>query len=112
MSEVQDKVVIITGASSGLGEETARMLAKKGAKLMLAARREDRLKELTESIKKDGGQADGVQVQRDMVQIDSVQGHKEKERERYTYVHRCIYTGQIVPFIGPTPTQRMVLTRF
>ena len=46
MSEVQDKVVIITGASSGLGEETARMLAKKGAKLMLAARREDRLKEL------------------------------------------------------------------
>ena len=29
MSEVQDKVVIITGASSGLGEETARMLAKK-----------------------------------------------------------------------------------
>ncbi|RUO72915.1 SDR family oxidoreductase [Idiomarina ramblicola] len=57
MSEVQDKVVIITGASSGLGEETARMLAKKGAKLMLAARREDRLKELTESIKKEGGQA-------------------------------------------------------
>ncbi|MDV6315221.1 SDR family oxidoreductase [Idiomarina sp. HP20-50] len=57
MSEVQDKVVIITGASSGLGEETARMLAGKGAKLMLAARREDRLKELTESIKKDGGQA-------------------------------------------------------
>ncbi|MCK7458674.1 SDR family oxidoreductase [Idiomarina aminovorans] len=57
MSEVQDKVVIITGASSGLGEETARMLAAKGAKLMLAARREDRLKELTDSINKEGGQA-------------------------------------------------------
>lgn len=57
MSEVQDKVVIITGASSGLGEETARMLAAKGAKLMLAARREDRLKKLTDSIKESGGQA-------------------------------------------------------
>jgi len=36
MSEISNKVVIITGASSGLGEATARMLADKGAKLMLA----------------------------------------------------------------------------
>ena len=39
MSEIQNKVVIITGASSGLGEATARRLAKGGAKLMLAAKR-------------------------------------------------------------------------
>jgi NADP-dependent 3-hydroxy acid dehydrogenase YdfG len=55
MSENKDKVVIITGASSGLGEATARRLAKNGAKLMLAARREDRLKELVSDILKDGG---------------------------------------------------------
>ncbi len=57
MSEIQNKVVIITGASSGLGEATARRLAKHGAKLMLAARREDRLKELVAEIQKDGGTA-------------------------------------------------------
>ncbi|MBE9114482.1 SDR family oxidoreductase [Lusitaniella coriacea LEGE 07157] len=55
MSEIQNKVVIITGASSGLGEATARRLAKNGAKLMLAARREDRLKTLVADIEKDGG---------------------------------------------------------
>ena len=57
MSEVQDKVVIITGASSGLGEATAHRLAKSGAKLMLAARREDRLQELVAKIQQDGGTA-------------------------------------------------------
>jgi NADP-dependent 3-hydroxy acid dehydrogenase YdfG len=46
MSEINGKVVIITGASSGLGEATARRLAKSGAKLVLAARREERLVEL------------------------------------------------------------------
>ena len=54
---VQNKVVIITGASSGLGEATARRLAKNGAKLMLAARREDRLQELVSKIEQDGGTA-------------------------------------------------------
>ena len=57
MSEITNKVVIITGASSGLGEATARRLAKNGAKLMLAARREDRLKELVADIEKEGGTA-------------------------------------------------------
>ncbi|MEH2320194.1 SDR family oxidoreductase [Nostoc sp.] len=57
MSEIQNKVVIITGASSGLGEATARRLAASGAKLMLAARREDRLKELVATIAKSGGTA-------------------------------------------------------
>lgn len=55
MSEIQSKVVIITGASSGLGEATAHRLAASGAKLMLAARREDRLKDLVAAIEKTGG---------------------------------------------------------
>lgn len=57
MSNVQGKVVIITGASSGIGKTTAKMLADKGAKLVLAARREERLKELQEEIHTNGGQA-------------------------------------------------------
>ncbi|HTG67641.1 MAG TPA: SDR family oxidoreductase [Candidatus Udaeobacter sp.] len=57
MSNIQDMVVIITGASSGIGEATAKELASKGAKLVLAARREDRLKKLQEEIQNNGGQA-------------------------------------------------------
>ncbi|VEP11952.1 putative enzyme [Hyella patelloides LEGE 07179] len=57
MSEIKNKVVIVTGASSGLGEATALRLAKNGAKLMLAARREDRLQELVADIEKNGGTA-------------------------------------------------------
>ena len=53
----KDKVVIITGASSGIGEATARLLAEKGAKVVLGARREDKLKAITEEIQKAGGQA-------------------------------------------------------
>lgn len=57
MSEINNKVIIITGASSGLGEATAKRLAKNGAKLMLAARREDRLQKLVAEIEQDGGTA-------------------------------------------------------
>lgn len=55
MSEIKDKVVIVTGASSGLGKATALRLAKNGAKLMLAARREEKLQKLVDEIAKDGG---------------------------------------------------------
>ena len=54
---IKDKVVIVTGASSGIGEATARLLASKGAKLVLGARREDKLKQIVDKIEKDGGQA-------------------------------------------------------
>ena len=43
---IKNKVVVITGASSGLGEAAARLLAKEGAKLVLGARRLDRLEAL------------------------------------------------------------------
>lgn len=54
---VKDKVVVITGASSGIGEATAKLLAKDGAKVVLGARREGRLQEIVDDIKKDGGKA-------------------------------------------------------
>lgn len=54
---IKDKVVIITGASSGIGEATARLLARQGGKVVLGARREERLKQIADEIGKDGGQA-------------------------------------------------------
>lgn len=55
MSYIQDKVVIITGSSSGIGEATAIHLAKNGASVVLAARNEEKLKNLAERINKEGG---------------------------------------------------------
>lgn len=54
---IKDKVVIITGASSGIGEATAKLLASKGAKVVLGARREQQLRQLVDEIQKAGGQA-------------------------------------------------------
>lgn len=50
MNNVKDKVVVITGASSGIGEETASLLAENGAKLVLGARRIDKLEEIQQKI--------------------------------------------------------------
>jgi NADP-dependent 3-hydroxy acid dehydrogenase YdfG len=55
MSTVKDKVVVITGASSGIGEATALLLAERGAKVVLGARGTDRLQALADRIA-DGGE--------------------------------------------------------
>ncbi len=57
MKGLKDRVVIITGASSGIGEAMARCYAEVGAKVVLGARSEDKLKALTEQICSRGGQA-------------------------------------------------------
>lgn len=60
MSEIEGiegKVVVITGASSGIGEATALLLAERGAKVVLGARRPDRLAALATRIEQAGGQA-------------------------------------------------------
>ena len=54
---IKHKVAIITGASSGIGEATAKLLAGQGAKVVLGARREDRLKRLADEIRRAGGEA-------------------------------------------------------
>lgn len=50
MDSIKDKVIVITGASSGIGASAARKLAQLGAKVVLAARREDQLKNLAQEI--------------------------------------------------------------
>jgi NADP-dependent 3-hydroxy acid dehydrogenase YdfG len=67
---VQGKVVLVTGASSGIGAATAVKLAANGAKVGLAARRTDRLQDLVAKIKADGGQA--IALEMDVVDNVSV----------------------------------------
>jgi NAD(P)-dependent dehydrogenase (short-subunit alcohol dehydrogenase family) len=54
---IKDKVVIITGATSGIGEATAKLLATEGAVVVLAGRRQERLDQLQSDIEKAGGKA-------------------------------------------------------
>lgn len=56
MSGIKDKVIVITGASSGIGEATALLLAERGAKVVLGARRLDRLEALADRIANVGGE--------------------------------------------------------
>ncbi|WP_414830813.1 SDR family oxidoreductase [Alteromonas sp. H39] len=57
MTSIKSKVVLITGASSGIGETTAEVLAKSGHIVLVAARRTERLNALTQRIKQAGGTA-------------------------------------------------------
>ncbi|MGK7923354.1 MAG: SDR family oxidoreductase [Trichodesmium sp.] len=57
-NNIENKVVVITGGSSGLGEATARHLSSLGAKIILGARREDKLQAIVNDLKAVGGEAD------------------------------------------------------
>ncbi|WEH95567.1 SDR family oxidoreductase [Acinetobacter johnsonii] len=76
MNNIENKVVVITGASSGLGEATARLLAKKGAKVVLGARRTEKLEAIVYDIRAEGGQAEFIGM--DITKPQEVQALIEK----------------------------------
>jgi NAD(P)-dependent dehydrogenase (short-subunit alcohol dehydrogenase family) len=70
-TNLKEKIALVTGASSGLGAQFARVLAANGALVVLAARREDRLKELRAEIEARGGEADVVPM--DVTDLNSIE---------------------------------------
>ncbi|OBZ11967.1 oxidoreductase [Bacillus sp. FJAT-27264] len=101
MSNIQNKVVVIMGASSGIGEATTRKLAQEGAKLVIAARREDRLKTLIESIPN----ADIVYAAADVTHQDEVQAVIDLAVERYGRVDVLYNNAGIMP-LAPLSEKR------
>ena len=81
LKKVEDQVIVITGASSGIGLTTARMAAERGARLVLAARSEDALRQLTDEITGSGGQA--VYVAADVSKQDDVREIAEKAQDAF-----------------------------
>ncbi|MFG2030511.1 SDR family oxidoreductase [Streptomyces sp. NPDC048825] len=57
MPSLHDKIVAVTGASGGIGEATARLLAQRGAAVVLAARRSERIEAIAQDIREEGGRA-------------------------------------------------------
>lgn len=62
MNKLDNRVALLYGGTSGLGEATARLYAKEGAKVVVAGRSEERGNEIVSSIKADGGKAIFVEV--------------------------------------------------
>jgi len=81
--EIKGKVVVITGASSGIGEATAREFGREGAKVVLAARRVDRLETLAQEIGGMGTGAETLVVQADLSKLEDIQALINKTLERF-----------------------------
>ncbi len=83
MPDLANKVVIITGASSGIGEATARAFGRSGARLVLAARRRDRLQALAAEIQALGTGAEALPVAADLSRQADIQQLVGAARERF-----------------------------
>ncbi len=83
MVSIQGKVVIVTGASSGIGAATAREFARAGAKVVLAARRLDRLEALAAEIDAMGTGAQALAVAADLSRLDDIQRLIEQTLARF-----------------------------
>ncbi|MFE2938002.1 SDR family oxidoreductase [Streptomyces sp. NPDC059255] len=81
MSGIEGKVVAITGAGSGIGEATALLLAERGAKVVLGARRAERLEALAARIEKAGGEAAWVRT--DVKRREDLSGLVTLARDRF-----------------------------
>lgn len=92
MQSIENKVVIITGASSGIGAETARVLANNGAKVVLSARREDRLKELADEIGENA-----AYLRSDVSNLDDMQALVKLAKEKFGRVDVLFANAGIMP---------------
>ena len=92
---VKGKVVVITGASSGIGEATAKLLAANGAMVMLGARREDRLYKIANEINVNGGRADFRTV--DVTKPEEVEALVKAAQDNFGKVDVIFNNAGIMP---------------
>src|SRR6516162_282094 len=92
---IQGKVVVITGASSGLGESTARHLAKLGATVILGARRRDRLDAIVKDIEAKGGKA--LAVTADVTKRSDVESLVKKAVDTFGKIDVLVNNAGIMP---------------
>lgn len=92
MKSIENKVVIITGASSGIGAETARVLARNGAKVVLSARREERLEKLVEEIGENA-----VYLKSDVSNAEDMQALVKLAKEKFGKVDALFANAGIMP---------------
>ncbi|MCP9318275.1 SDR family oxidoreductase [Acetobacter persici] len=95
MSNIANKIVVITGASSGLGAEAARHLAELGATVVLGARREERIKTLADAITAKGGKA--LAVETDVTDRASVQALVDTAVKTYGRIDVLLNNAGVMP---------------
>lgn len=81
--DITGRVVIVTGASSGIGEATAREFGREGARVVLAARRVDKLQALAQEIKGMGTGAETLVVQADLSKLEDIQSLVVQTLEKF-----------------------------
>lgn len=95
MSNIQNKVVLITGASSGIGEAAARLIAAKGARVVLGARRTGHLEKIVSEIRAAGGTASACAL--DVTQLSDMHHFVAFATERYGRVDVLINNAGVMP---------------
>ena len=101
-NNIEGKVVVITGASSGLGEATARLLSAQGATVVLAARRVDRLQSLADELNSNGGKA--LAITTDVTDYDQVKKLVDAAVQTYGRVDVIINNAGLMP---SSPLERL-----
>lgn len=94
-SEIAGKVIVITGASSGLGEAAARLLAKEGASVVLGARRFDRLQSLVEVLTANGVKAAAAAT--DVTDPEQVRNLVELAVQKFGRIDVMINNAGVMP---------------
>ncbi len=104
MSITLNQVVVITGASSGIGEATARLLAQNGAKIVAVARRKSRLDQLVNDINAAGGQA--IAIEADVTSIDDMNMAAQTARDTYGSLDVWVNNAGVMP-LSPVEMNRL-----